>query len=80
VRDDQHRVARDGEVELERDDAERERLREGRQRVLGREPACAAMTLQIEPERRCGAGGDERRRQRRDGDAVQGQISTALKK
>ena len=46
--DDEDAVAGHAEVELERRNADRECLREGGKRVLGREPARAAMALQVE--------------------------------
>ena len=54
VADDQDIVLGDGEIGLERGDAEIEGGAEGRQRVLRRQPARAAMALQVE-----GGGGDE---------------------
>ena len=51
VMDDEDAVAGHAEVELERRNADRECLREGGKRVLGREPARAAMALQVERSR-----------------------------
>ena len=48
VADDQHVVPGHREIELERRDADRERGLEGRERVLGRKAARAAMALQVE--------------------------------
>ena len=52
VREHEHAVPGDGEVGLERRDADLERLGEGGQRVLRRQPARAAVALQIEGQSR----------------------------
>ncbi len=56
--DDQHVVFGDGEIELQRRDAERKRRLECRERILWREPACAAMALQVEGESIVSVRGD----------------------
>jgi hypothetical protein len=45
---DDHAVPRDAGIELERGDAERERVRESGQGVLGPQPARAAVALDVE--------------------------------
>ena len=48
VADDKNPIAGHGEIELERGHADRQRGREGRQRVFRRQTAGAAMALQVE--------------------------------
>ena len=66
VRDDDHPVAGHADVELERADAEGERLGEGRQGVLRSQAARAAMTLEIEGVCRERDAADERGKEQPD--------------
>jgi hypothetical protein len=75
VRDDDDVVARHPDIEFDRRDADRERRCEAGQRVLGREPPRAAVSLEVDAGGR--AGDEDRGREQRPS---QGQISSSLKK
>jgi hypothetical protein len=67
VADDRHPVLRDGDVGLDRRDADVERAAKGGERVFGREPARAAVAFEVEcPRLRMRRFAAEQRRQQQN--------------